>query len=126
MYRVPKEEELRKAIYYALKKHGTFSSLTNLRDNVITELKKNEKEYTVSLPRVRVVAARAGFVKIDVKKKYEKKEWKICPVCGQHTKEVKNMSLLGNRVVVGYRCELCGYKSKVNEGPLRYSFHLSK
>ncbi len=47
MYRVPKEEELRKAIYYALKKHGTFSSLTNLRDNVITELKKIEKEYTV-------------------------------------------------------------------------------
>lgn len=126
MYKVPKEEELRKAIYHVLKKSGAFSSLYSLRNGVVEELKKMDKEYTVSLSRVKVVAARSGFVKIDVKKKHEKKDWESCPVCGNHTKEVKNMSLLGDRVVVGYRCELCGYKSKKNEGPLQYAFHLSR
>ncbi|HDN50405.1 MAG TPA: hypothetical protein ENG06_01355 [Thermoplasmatales archaeon] len=126
MYKVPKEEEVRKAIYRSLKKHGSFSSLYQLREGVLQELRKMDDEYTISIPRTRTVTARSGFVKITVKKRHERKKMDKCPVCGKELKKIKNLSLLGEEVVVGYACTLCGYRGKINEGPLRYIFHLSR
>ena len=126
MYKIPKEMEIRTAIYRALKRHGHFSSLNKLRKGIIEELKKIDKKYTISIPRARILTARSGFVKIKVKKKHEKKELHECPVCGDQLKKIKNLSLLGEKVVIGYRCQLCRYKGTMNEVPLRYSFHFSK
>lgn len=126
MYKVPKEEEVRKALYRSLKTHGSFPSLHQLREGVLQELKKMDEAYTISIARTRTVTARSGFVKITVKKRHERKRMDRCPVCGEELRKIKNMSLLGEEVVVGYACPLCGYKGKINEGPLRYIFHLSR
>jgi hypothetical protein len=125
MYKIPKEEEIRKAIYRTLKKHGSFSSLNKLRKGILEELKRMNEKYTISIPRARVLTARSGFVKIRVKKKHERKELNECPVCRGRLKYIKNLSLTGKEVVVGYRCELCSYKGARNEAPLRYLFHFS-
>jgi len=126
MYKIPKEEEVRKAIYKALRKHGSFSSLNKLRQAVVTELEKMDVEYTISIRRARVLAARAGFVRIEVKKRHGRKKFEKCPVCEGRLREIKNLSLLGEEVVVGYKCDLCKYKGKINEVPIRYSFYLTR
>ncbi len=126
MYRIPKEEEIRGVLYKVLRRHGSFSSLNKLRHAILEELKKINEEYTVSIKRARIIAARAGFVKVNVKKKHGKKKFEKCPVCGGKLREIKNLSLLGKEVVVGYKCELCKYKGKIYEVPVRYSFHLTK
>jgi len=83
-----------------------------------------DEAYTISMERTRVLAARSGFVKIGVKKRYEKRTGERCPVCRSALRDVRNRSLTGGEVVVGHRCTLCGYRSKKNQGPLQYSFHL--
>ena len=108
-----------------MKKHSSFSSLTKLRKEVITELKKMDKQFTVSLSRIRTIAAHSGFIKVEVKKRYDINEHTVCPVCDSYLKPVKNWSLLGEKIVIGYKCERCNYKARKNEGPLRYLFQLS-
>ena len=126
MYKIPKEEEIRRAIYRTLKRYGSFPSLNRLRKGVLEELKSMDKKYTISIPRVRILAARSGFVKVKVKKKHERKKFRGCPVCGGQLRRIKNLSLLGKEVVIGYKCELCSYKGTTNEVPLRYSFHITR
>jgi len=126
MYKIPKEEEVRKAIYKALRKYNSFSSLNKLRHAVLAELEKMDREYTISIRRTRILAARAGFVKVKAKKRHGRKRFEKCPICGGKLREIKNLSLLGEEVVVGYKCNLCKYKGKINEVPVRYSFYLSK
>ena len=124
MYELPTEEEIRNAIYKALKKKKSFPSLVELRKNVIKELKKLNEKYTVSMRRVRIIAARSGFVKLDIKTKASDRKLKYCPVCGGRLEKIKNYSLLGEEVVVGYKCKFCQYKSgSKKELPVRYSFH---
>ncbi len=126
MYKLPKEEEIRKAIYKAMKKRGSFTSLTSLREEILKELKKMNKNYTISLKRARILTARSGFVKIIVKKKQADKKMEMCPVCGAKLSKIKNISLLGEKVVIGYKCKLCNYRGKINEMPTRYTFHFTK
>jgi len=126
MYRIPKEEEVRQAIFKAFRRHNSFSSLNKLREAIIEELKKMNEEYTISMRRARILTARAGFVKVEVKKKHGRKKFDRCPVCDGKLREIRNLSLLGKETVIGYKCELCKYKSKINEVPIRYTFYLTK
>ena len=125
MYELPKEEEIRNAIYFALKKNKNFPSLVRLRKAVLDELKKMNKNYKISMRRVRIIAARSGFVRISFKTKPSNKKLKFCPICGGKLEKIKNYSLLGEEVIIGYKCNLCTYKSGIkNEMPTRYSFQL--
>lgn len=127
MYRIPTEEEVRNAIYLALKKRKSIPSLVELRKRVLIELKKLNKDYTISHKRVRIITARSGFVKISTKMKTTNKKPKACPICGGKLYPIKNYSLLGEEVVTGYKCKLCSYRTGAkNEIPVRYSFHLAK
>jgi len=126
MYKIPKEEEIRKAIYKALKKHGSFDSLNKLREGILEELKKMNEFYTISLKRARILTARSGFVRLEVKKKHTKKKIKKCPVCGGKLIEIKNLNLYGKEVVIAYKCQLCNYRGKIYEMPVRYAFHFAR
>ena len=127
MYALPKEEEVRNAIYSALRKNKSFPSLVKLREAVMKELKKMNESYTISMRRVRVIAARSGFVKINVKTRASNKKLKACPICGAKLEPIKNYSLLGEEVIIGYKCKLCSYKGSIkNEMPTRYSFQLAR
>lgn len=123
MYKLPKEKEIRKAIYKSLRKYGGFSSLSEFRKEILTELKKLNKEYTISMKRAKLLAVHSGFVKFDVKKKCSNKIVKKCPVCGDKMQEIKNLDLLGNEIIIGYKCKSCKYKGRINEVPARYKFY---
>ncbi|MCD6481597.1 MAG: hypothetical protein J7L31_04925 [Thermoplasmata archaeon] len=126
MYKIPKEEEVRKALYAVLKKYGYVSSLKKLRDEMAKELKKMDSSYRLSMRRARIIAARSGFVRVEVKKGKGKMEGKNCPVCGNKMKPIRSISLLGEKVVLGYKCGLCGYSGKMDEMPVKYEFHLTR
>lgn len=126
MYKIPKEEEIRRAIYKAMRKHNSFSSLTSLRKGIIEELHKMDNNYTISLKRARILTARSGFVKINVKNSEGEKKFSKCPVCNGKLKEIRNLSLTGKEIIIGYICTLCGYRGNINEFPVRYSFHFTK
>ena len=126
MYRIPREEEVRKALYVVLKRNDSIESLKKLRDEVLKELKKINKDYRISIRRCRVIAAHSGFVKIEVKKGHGNKKMRKCPICGNKLTPIKSISLLGETVVTGYKCGLCGYRGGIDEMPVRYEFHLTR
>jgi len=126
-YRVPTGEEIVVAIYKALKKHGTIDSQTKMRDMVMEELMMLDGKYRVSPQRVRKLAVRAGFIRMEIKSREGEGGLARCPVCGSKLKKIKNFSLWGKEVVVGYRCSVCNYKSGVKKQiPTRYIFHLDE
>jgi uncharacterized protein with PIN domain len=46
-----------------------------------------------------------------------------CPVCGHRLKRVKNMTVFGGSVTVGYRCPNCPYWTGMRRRvPTRYIF----
>jgi len=117
---------VRRALYSVLKKYGYISSLKKLRDEMVKELRKINPSYRLSMKRARIIAVRSGFVRVEVKKGKGKMEGKNCPVCGNRMKPLTTISLLGERVVLGYECGLCGYRGKVDEVPVKYEFHLTR
>ncbi len=124
MYELPEEEEIRTALYLAMKKHRNFDSLTALHKATLKELKKINSSYAVSPKRVRIIAARSGFINLDIKTKDGDEKPYICPVCGGKLEKIKSVSLLGEEIVVGYKCKLCPYKSGVKKSiPVRYHFN---
>ncbi len=126
MYKIPREEEVRKVLYNVLKRNSYLPSLKKLRDEVANELQKIDKYYHISMRRMRIIAARSGFVRVEVKKGKGKLGGKNCPVCGNRMKPIKSISLLGEKVVLGYKCNLCGYNGKIDEMPVKYEFHLTR
>jgi predicted RNA-binding Zn-ribbon protein involved in translation (DUF1610 family) len=128
-YRLPSSEELMVALYKALTRRGTIDSQRQLREAVLRELQKWDQTYTVSHRRVRLAAIRAGFVNMEIMSREGEgtKTQQICPVCGTRLKTVRNRSLWGKEVTIGYRCPTCGYKSGVKKQvPIRYIFHLDE
>jgi len=124
-YHIPTSEEVVIAIYKALKKHRTIDSQWKLREKVIEELKNLDDRYRVSIQRVRKLAVKAGFIKMEIKSREGEEEVTICPVCDSKLKKIKNISLWGKEVIVGYKCTSCPYKSgKKKQIPTRYIFHL--
>lgn len=126
-YRLPSSEEVVVAIYKALHKHGTIDTQHKLRHEVLRELKVWDSSYTVSEERVRALAARANFARVDIHSREGNKEGRQCPVCGGDLRRVKNLSLWGREVTVGYTCKTCSYKGGVKQRvPTRYVFHLDE
>lgn len=126
-YRLPSSEELMVALYKALSRHGTIDSQRQLRDAVLAELQKWDQAYTVSPWRVRQAAIRAGFVDMEIRSREGQEPVTSCPVCGGRLRRVRNLSLWGETVTIGYRCPTCGYKSGVKrQVPTRYIFHLDE
>ena len=115
------------ALYKALTRHGTVESQRQLREAVLRELQKWDQAYTVSHKRVRHAAIRAGFVNMEIISREGAGAVAACPVCGAKLKTLRNMSLYGERVTIGYRCAVCGYKSGVKKQvPTRYIFHMDE
>jgi hypothetical protein len=129
VYRLPSSEELMVALYKALNRHGTIDSQGKLRDMVVKELQKWDSQYRVSPQRVRRAAIRAGFVDMEILSREGQgtKTQQSCPVCDTRLKNVRNKSLWGKDVTIGYRCPTCGYKSGMKKQvPIRYIFHLAE
>lgn len=125
MYRIPGENEVARAVSYVLSRYGTVRSQKELARMVLKVLKNSDKRYRVSGTRVRKIALKYGLAHITVETREAKAtDMDIhCPVCGNPMEEIKNRTLDGKTVTIGYTCPVCSYHSKTIPGrPKRYIF----
>ena len=86
---------------------------------------RGEEVYRVGGPRLRQIAIDSGRLGLEIhcRETDEKKSMVKCPVCGQRLTRVRNMTVFGGTVTLGYRCSRCGYWTGLKKRvPTRYIF----
>src|SRR5207247_1080131 len=86
---------------------------------------KGDEKYRVGEPRLRVLAIESGLVNLEIRCRDtpEMRSLVKCPVCGERLKKVRNMTVYGGTVTLGYRCERCKYWTGLRRRvPTRYVF----
>lgn len=123
------DEQVLDAIKSVFKKNITIQSQNKLKRLIDSELSKKKKKLGVSASRLRNIAIKSGFVKLEIhsRKGDPKKLMVKCPVCGGSLKKVKNLTIWGGEVTIEFSCSNCGYwTGKQKRIPTRYVFHLKK
>ncbi|MCD6367851.1 MAG: hypothetical protein J7L45_02070 [Candidatus Aenigmarchaeota archaeon] len=126
--KIPKEDLVKRIIYQTLKKRGIVHTQEELANLVKDELKKINKNFTITPNRVRRIAIHVDGVEITVKtKKSNLGEPKRCPVCGNKLTPVYGKNLLGEKIVLGFKCNVCNYRGDEKFfAPMKYEFKLLK
>lgn len=126
-YKLPSDEEVAEAIKRALARRGLVNSQRKLTELVKRELRSIDAEYAVTEARVRKLAIEGGLAKISIKARDTgaKTSSNACPVCDKRMEHIKNLTVYGGSVDLGYRCARCGYWTGVkSRRPIRYVFSL--
>lgn len=126
--KIPKEELVKRIIYQMLKKRGVVHTQDELSEIVKNELKKINKRFTITPNRVRKIAIQIEDVNITVKtKKSKRSKPKKCPVCGNKLTPIYGKNLLGEKIVIGFKCNVCHYRGDEKFfAPMKYEFELLK
>jgi hypothetical protein len=125
-YRVPSAEVLAVAIADVLREHGAIGSQRLFAHFVREKLRCMDKDYTVTEERVRRLAIQSGLVTVDVESRDTGIKIKLgrCPVCSSRMRKVRNETIYGGSVILGYRCTSCPYKMGTTRRiPIKYTFH---
>jgi predicted RNA-binding Zn-ribbon protein involved in translation (DUF1610 family) len=128
-YHIPDDEQVVSALKKVFKKYRTVNSQNKLRKLLIQELNTKKKKFGISESRLRNLAIKSDFVKLEIHSREgdPKKMLVKCPVCGSSLKRVKNLTIWGGKVTIEYKCPNCGYwTGKKKRIPSRYIFHLKK
>ena len=128
-YHIPNDEQVVSALKKVFKNYRTVNSQNKLRKLLIRELNTKKKKFGVSESRLRNLAIKSDFVKLEIHSREgdPKKMLVRCPVCGSSLKRVKNLTIWGGKVTIEYKCSNCGYwTGKKKRIPSRYVFHLAK
>jgi len=126
-YKLPADEEVSEAIKRALSRRGLVNSQRKLTDLVRRELRSIDSEYAVTEERVRKLAIEGGLAKLSINARdtSAKTSSNTCPVCSRRMEHIKNLTVYGGSVDLGYRCSRCGYWTGVKaRRPTRYVFSL--
>lgn len=124
-YRIPSDTEVIQAIKDVLDRYGAISSQRKLTDLVLRYLRRHDSDYTVSEERVRKLAIANGLATLEIRCRETKDKTSAgsCPVCGGRTERIKNLTVYGGSVTMGYRCRTCGYWTGLkNRVPTLYVF----
>ena len=124
-YRLPSNEEIEHAIAAVLKREKKLPSESRFLSLVRRELKRKDKEYTVSHERLRRIALRSGLCKVTIHTREvpTRRAMTRCPVCNTQVEAVKNETIFGGSVTLGYECPFCGYWTGMKRRvPQRYVF----
>ncbi|HDI02698.1 MAG TPA: hypothetical protein ENF95_01025 [Candidatus Aenigmarchaeota archaeon] len=126
--KIPNPELVKRIIYYAMKKRGVVHTQDELAEIVRKELQKLNKKFTITPHRVRKIALQIENMEVTVKtKKSNKPKPKKCPVCGSKLKPIYAKNLLGEKVTVGFKCNICHYHADEKMfAPMKYEFRLLK
>lgn len=110
-FRRPSDTEVVEAIKDALQRHGVISSQRKMTELVLRELKRHDSDYTVSEARVRKLALENNLASLEIKCRDAKDKSRAgsCPVCGGKMERIRNLTVYGGTVTMGYKCRLCGY-----------------
>jgi hypothetical protein len=124
-YRLPSNEEVEHAIAAVLKREKKLPSESRFLSLVRRELKRKDKEYTISHERLRRVALRSGLCKVTIHTREvpSRRPMAKCPVCNTKVESVKNETIFGGTVTLGFECPFCGYWTGMKRRvPQRYVF----
>lgn len=125
VYRLPSTEEVEHAISAVLKREKKLSSESRFLSLVRRELKRKDKDFTVSHERLRRVALRSGLCKVTIHTREvpSRRPMSRCPVCNTTVRSVKNETIFGGSVTLGFECPFCGYWTGMRRRvPQRYVF----
>jgi hypothetical protein len=128
-YKLPDDEEVIDAIGRILRRYGVINSQNRLVKLVRKELKSMDPEYTVTEERTRRLAIESGMAKVTINARDsdERTSSNECSVCGEKMKRIKNLTVYGGSVNLGYRCSRCGYwTGLMARKPIRYIFSPKK
>ncbi len=124
-YRLPSKEEVEHAIAAVLRREKKLPSESRFLSLVRRELKRKDKEYTISHERLRRIALCSGLCKVTIhtREAPTRRPMAKCPVCNTRVKAVKNETIYGGTVTLGYECPFCGYWTGMKRRvPQRYVF----
>ena len=128
-YKLPTDEEITDAIRRALGRRGVVNSQRKLAELVRKELKSVDPDYTVAEQHVRKIAIDSGLAKININARDTKTKTSSnkCPVCSRKMEHIKNLTVYGGSVDLGYRCMKCSYWTGLKaRRPVRYVFSMKE
>jgi len=123
-YRIPKDEHVLAALRRATAVKPTVDSQRKLKRLVEKELKA-EEVFKVGRQRLRRIAinSRLFDLRILTRETEQRKSLVKCPVCTSRLRRLRNMTVFGGTVTLGYKCETCGYWTGLRRRvPVRYVF----
>ena len=123
-YRIPTDDAIRAAITRVFQTRHEVPSQRALKRLVDRELRGSEN-FKVGEERVRHLAIESGLVglQIHTREAEQKRSLTKCPVCRERVKRLKNMTVFGGTVTLGFKCPKCGYWSGLRRRvPVRYVF----
>lgn len=123
-YRIPADQVVRDALARILAARHQVTSQRQLKRLVERDLKGDEK-YRVGGRRLRLAAIDSGLADLEIRTRetIERKSQVKCPVCGARLGKVRNMTVFGGTVTLGYRCGKCHYWTGLRKRvPTRYIF----
>ena len=123
-YRIPVEQVVRDSLARVLGARHQVTSQRQLKRLVERDLKGDEM-YRVGGRRLRLAAIDSGLVDLEIhtRETVEKRAQIKCPVCAARLRKVRNMTVFGGTVTLGYRCDRCRYWTGLRKRvPTRYIF----
>ena len=124
-YRIPSDDRVRGSLVRVFSTRQMVDSQRWLKQLVERDLKGDER-FRVGEPRLRLLAIESGLVDLEIRCRdtTEMRSLVRCPVCGERLKKVRNMTVFGGTVTLGYRCGRCKYWTGLRRRvPTRYVFH---
>lgn len=128
-YRLATDEEIIQAIRRILSRYGLINSQRKLAELVKKELKSLDPELAVTEKRIRKLAIESGVARVQImaRDSEQKTASNTCPVCDHRMRRIRNLTVYGGSVNIGYRCSRCGYWTGVkSRRPIRYVFSAKK
>ena len=125
--KVATDEEILDSLEKVMKRTGVVNSQRKLKELVEKELSKSDPDYTLSAKRLRLTAIDSSFIRMEIhyREGEQKNAIHRCPVCDSKLKFVKNMTIFGGKVTLGYKCKKCPYWTGLKKMvPTRYIFTL--
>ncbi len=123
-YRIAKDEQVLAALRRATALKRVVDSQRKLKRLVEKELKGDEP-IVVGEGRLRHLAIASGLFNLRTltRETEEKRSLIKCPVCESRLRRVRNMTVFGGTVTLGYRCATCDYWTGLRlRVPVRYVF----
>jgi len=122
-YRIPKDDDIAKAIENCLSRSPRMRSLNVLTELVQTELMCVDETFRVSGERIRRVGVDRGLFDLEIHYAHSDGPpmYEVCPVCRGPLESVRNRTLDWKTVEISRDCRRCGYSAKSDATrPARY------
>lgn len=122
-YRIPKNDDIAKAIDNCLSRTPRIRSQNELYELVLTELMCVDPRFRVSSERIRRVGLERDIFDIEIRYAHTggTVPYKRCPVCRGELTSVRNRTLDWKTVEMSRTCKRCGYSAKSDAcRPARY------